>query len=38
MNAAVYYGPNDIRLKNLDFNDASKNDMNLLRGTVLLSL
>ncbi|TVP41698.1 alcohol dehydrogenase catalytic domain-containing protein [Candidatus Nitrosocosmicus arcticus] len=31
MNAAVYYGPNDIRLENLDFNEACKNDMNLLR-------
>lgn len=31
MNAAVYYGPNDIRLENLDFNGTCKNSMNLLR-------
>lgn len=31
MNAAVYYGPNDIRVENLDFNITSKSDTNLLK-------
>lgn len=31
MNAAVYYGPNDMRLENLDFSETCKNNMNLLR-------
>ena len=31
MNAAVYYGPNDIRLENLDIHETSMDGMNLLK-------
>ena len=31
MNAAVYYGPNDIRVENLEIKETPKNNMNHLR-------